>query len=221
MLNFSRSEDEAGATAKAMAGLGSEGVPMRADVSDDAQVRALMAAIGERFGRLDVLVNNAGTTAFIPYPDLDAVTDEVWDRLLGVNVKGAFNCSRAAAGRLREARGAIVNVSSIAGLRAIGSSIPYGVSKAALTHLTRSLAMVLAPEVRVNAVVPGIVATRWFRRGFGEEAAMAQEEAAAGTTPLAGVATADHVAQAVMGLIGADFVTGETLIVDGGRHLAY
>jgi NAD(P)-dependent dehydrogenase (short-subunit alcohol dehydrogenase family) len=174
-----------------------------------------------RFGRLDVLVNNAGTTRFIPQADLDALTDEVWDELLAVNLKGPFYCARAAAAALKRARGAIVNVASIAGTRATGSSIAYGVSKAALLQLTRNLAVALAPEVRVNSVSPGLVSTRWFRLPFGAEAAATQEERLAAGTPLAAVATAEHVAQAVMGFLGSDFVTGEGLIVDGGRHITY
>src|SRR5262249_11686134 len=127
----------------------------------------------------------------------------------------------AAAPALKEARGAIVNVASIAGTRASGSSIVYGVSKAGVLQLTRNLAMALAPEVRVNAVAPGLVATRWFRNAFGEESPAAQEVRMAAATRLGRVAAAEHVAQAVMGFLAADLVTGEVLVVDGGRHLAY
>jgi 3-oxoacyl-[acyl-carrier protein] reductase len=221
VVNYSRSAEEAEATAAALRELGCEGVPHQASVADDAAVRAMVAETVTRFGRLDVLVNNAGTTRFIPQRDLDALTDEVWDEILSVNLKGTFYCCRAAAPALREARGAIVNVSSIAALRASGSSIPYGVSKAAILQLTRGLAGALAPEVRVNAVAPGLVATRWFRSAMGEEAAASQEARLAELTPLRQVATAEHVAQAVMGFLGADQVTGETLLVDGGRHVMY
>jgi 3-oxoacyl-[acyl-carrier protein] reductase len=221
VVNYSRSGDDAVATAAALEQLGCEAVPHQASVADDAAVRAMVSAAVSRFGRLDVLVNNAGTTRFIAFPDLEALTDEVWDEILGVNLKGAFHCSRAAAPALRSARGAIVNVASIAGIRATGSSIVYGVSKAGLIQLTRGLAVALAPEVRVNAVAPGLVATRWFRQPFGEEAAAAQEERTAAATPLREVATADHVAQAVMGFLGSDLVTGECVVVDGGRHLTY
>jgi 3-oxoacyl-[acyl-carrier protein] reductase len=221
VVNYSRSAEDAEATAAALGELGCEGVPHRASVADDAAVRAMVADTVSRFGRLDVLVNNAGTTRIIAPADLDAVTDEVWDEIVSVNLKGTFHCSRAAAPALRQARGAIVNVASIAGLRASGSSIPYGVSKAAVLQLTRNLALALAPEVRVNAVAPGLVATRWFRQVVGEEAAANQEQRLASTTPLEQVATAEHVAQAVMGFLGADQVSGETLVVDGGRHVTY
>jgi 3-oxoacyl-[acyl-carrier protein] reductase len=221
VVNYSRSAEDAGATAAALAGLGCEGVPRQASVADEDAVKAMIADTVSRFGRLDVLVNNAGTTRFIPHPDLDALTREVWDEVLSVNLLGTFFCSRAAAQALKESRGAIVNVASIAGTRASGSSIVYGVSKAAVLQLTRNLAVALAPEVRVNAVAPGLVATRWFRNAFGEEAATAQEERLAAGTPSGRVSTAEDVAQAVMGFLGADQVSGETLVVDGGRHVAY
>ena len=221
VVNYSRSRADSEATAAALRELGCEGVPCRASVADEAAVKAMVAETVSRFGRLDVLVNNAGTTRFIPQPDLDALTEEVWDEVLAVNLKGTFYCCRAAAPALKEARGTIVNVASIAGTRASGSSIVYGVSKAAVMQLTRNLAFALAPEVRVNAVAPGLVATRWFRNAFGEEAAAAQEERLATVTPLGQVATPEHVAQAVMGLVAADQVTGEVLVVDGGRHVVY
>jgi 3-oxoacyl-[acyl-carrier protein] reductase len=221
VVNYSRSREDAEAAAEALRELGCQGIPHQASVADEPAVLAMVAETVSRFGQLDVLVNNAGTTRFIPQPDLDALTDEIWDELISVNVKGTFYASRAAAPALKQARGAIVNVASIAGTRANGSSIVYGVSKAAVLQLTRNLALALAPEVRVNAVAPGLVATRWFRQAFGEEATTVQEERNAAGTPLGRVATAEHVAQAVMGLLASDHVTGETLIVDGGRHVIY
>jgi NAD(P)-dependent dehydrogenase (short-subunit alcohol dehydrogenase family) len=221
IVNYSRSQGDAEATAAALGGLGCEGVPHRASVADDAAVRTMVEETVARFGRLDVLVNNAGTTRFISPTDLDALTDEVWDEVLDVNLKGTFYCSRASAPPLKRAGGAIVNVASIAGVRASGSSIVYGVSKAAVLQLTRNLALALAPEVRVNAVAPGMVSTRWFRTSLGDEIAASQEERIASGTPLGQVATADHVAQAVLALLAADHVSGETLVVDGGRHVTY
>ncbi|HEY4868099.1 MAG TPA: SDR family NAD(P)-dependent oxidoreductase [Candidatus Dormibacteraeota bacterium] len=221
VINYSRSQEEAEATATALGEMGVEGVPWRADVADERDVRDMVSGVVERLERLDVLVNNAGTTHFIPQRDLEALTDQVWDDILRVNLKGTFYCSRASAPHLRQAHGAIVNVTSIAGMRATGSSIAYGVSKAGVEQLTRNLALALAPEVRVNAVAPGQVATRWFRRPFGEQAADDLEQRRADSTPLRGVATPEHIAQAIMGLLAADFVTGQTLVVDGGASINY
>lgn len=220
-VNYSKSKDEAEATVAELTALGAEAIAIPANVGRDEQVTAMVGEVTKRFGRLDVVVNSAGTTRFIPFPDLDALTEEVWDDILGINLKGPFYVSRAAAAHLRTARGCIVNIASIAGLRGSGSSLAYGVSKAALMQLTRGLAVALAPDVRVNAVSPGLVATRWFRKGFGDDAAEAQETAVAATTPLRAVATAEHVAQAVMGMIRSDMVTGQFLVVDGGRNITY
>ncbi|MDQ1395243.1 MAG: ketoreductase, partial [Acidimicrobiaceae bacterium] len=135
---------------------------VQADVSDEAQARSLVDAAVERWGRLDILVNNAGTTTVIPHEDLDAVTDDVWHRILDVNVLGTWYVSRAAVGALRrDGGGTIINMTSLAGVRPTGSSIPYAVSKAALNHLTLLLANVLGPDIRVNAVAPGLVDTPW------------------------------------------------------------
>jgi NAD(P)-dependent dehydrogenase (short-subunit alcohol dehydrogenase family) len=201
--------------------LGSEAIAHNADISDEAAVSAMIAAATERFGRLDVLVNNAGTTHFIPHPDLDALTEAVWDDILGVNLKGTFYCCRAAAPELRKTKGAIVNVASIAGHRGTGSSVAYAVSKAAVLQLTRSLAIALAPDVRVNSVSPGLVSTRWFRKHFGDEAGEKQEASFATATPLGAIANPDHVAQAVMSFIENDIITGQDLVVDGGKNAAY
>ncbi len=221
VVGYSRSAQEADRTAEEIRGLGCDAVAHRANVASDAECREMVRSAVERFGRLDVLVNNAGTTRFIARHDLEAVTEEAWDSIFAVNVKGTFQCSRAAAPELRRTRGAIVNVASIAGWRAAGSSIPYGASKAALVQLTRNLAEALAPEVRVNSVSPGLVKTRWFRQPFGDEAANLQEALMAAATPLAEVAGPEHVAEAVRGLLLMDMVTGENVIVDGGAHLLY
>ncbi len=221
VVNYSRSRDDAEDTVRDLQALGCEGLAFEADVARDADARAMMARAAGRFGRLDVLVNNAGTTRYIDFPDLDAVTDEVWQAILGVNLLGAFYCSRAAAPLLRSARGAIVNVASTSGHLAEGSSLPYCVSKAALIHLSRTLAIALAPEVRVNSVSPGQVVTRWTRVRKGEDAAAAIEAEAAARTPMRDCARPEHVAEAVLGLIRSDFVTGQDLVVDGGRSAAY
>jgi len=220
-VNYSRSAEDAENTARELIDLGCEGIAHRADVAVDSDCREMVEAVVRRFGRLDVLVNNAGTTHHIPHRDLESLTDQVWSDILGVNLRGSFHCARAAGPELKKTRGAIVNVASIAAWRASGSSIVYGVSKAGLVQLTRNLAIALAPEVRVNSVSPGLVATRWFRQKYGDEAADAQEQFMAAHTPLGEIATPDHVAQAVIGLLGMDLVTGENLIVDGGVHVAY
>lgn len=220
VINYSRSDKDARATAAEIVVLGPDAMAHKADISNDTQVRAMVAALMERYGRLDVLINNAGTTRFIPHPDLEALTDEVWDDIFKVNVKGTFYCCRAAAPELRKTGGAIVNIASIAGHRGTGSSIAYAISKAGVLQLTRGLAVALAPEVRVNSVSPGLVSTRWLRQ-FDAKAADAQEESLAATTPIGAIATADHVAQAVMALVENDMLTGQDVVVDGGRNILY
>jgi 3-oxoacyl-[acyl-carrier protein] reductase len=221
VVNYSRSEAEAKATADEVVSLGAEATPHQADVADEAAVKRMVALTIERDGRLDVLVNSAGITHFIPHPDLDALTDAVWDEILGVNLKGTFYCCRASAAALREAHGAIVNVASIAGHRASGSSIAYAVSKAGIIQLTRALAAALAPDVRVNSVSPGLVATRWVRQRFGDDAALAQEESFVATTPLQRIASPDDVARAIVGLLENDVITGQDLVIDGGKNIQY
>jgi NAD(P)-dependent dehydrogenase (short-subunit alcohol dehydrogenase family) len=221
VVNYSRSEGDAQATAGELGALGSEGMVHKADVSDESAVRAMIATTTDRFGRLDVLVNNAGTTHFIAHPDLEALTEEVWNDIFSVNLKGTFYCCRAAAPELQKTKGAIVNIASIAGHRGTGSSIAYAVSKAAVLQLTRSLAVALAPDVRVNSVSPGLVSTRWFRQLFGDDAADAQETSLAATTPLTAIANPDHIALAVMALVENDMITGQDLVVDGGKNILY
>ncbi len=221
VVNFSRSAEDAQATTAELGALGVEALAHRADVADEAAVKAMTSATMDRYGRLDVLVNNAGTTHFIPHPDLDGLTEEVWNEILSVNLKGTFYCCRAAAPELRKAKGAIVNIASIAGHLGTGSSIAYAVSKAGVLQLTRALAIALAPDVRVNSVSPGLVSTRWFRSRFGEDANDALEASFATNTPLGMIANPDHVAQAVMAFLENDLVTGQDLVVDGGKNVKY
>ncbi|SEG90859.1 3-oxoacyl-[acyl-carrier protein] reductase [Nonomuraea solani] len=221
VVNYSRSSEAAQATVARLESLGCKAEAMAADVSDDAAVRRMAERVRAAYGRVDALVCNAGTTAWVPFPDLDGLTDEVWRDIMGVNLMGAFYCARAFAPDLKAARGAIVNVASIAGLLATGSSMAYGVSKAALLQLTKDLAVALGPDVRVNAVAPGLVATRWHIDRVGEQvfADMAAKEEA--KAPLRRTARPEHIAQMVTALLEADMVTGEILVGDGGRHLGY
>ena len=163
---------------------------------------------------MDILVNNAGATRFVALDDLEGVTDPDWDQAIDVNVKGTFHCSRAAIPRMRETGGGvIVNVASIAGMIGLGSSIPYCVSKAGIISITRSLALTQAPDIRVNAVAPGVVDTRWV---VGHEAFVEKGREA---TPLKRVAAPEDVAATILGLVLSEFVTGQTVVVDGGRTL--
>lgn len=220
-VNYSRSRQEAEETAAELAKSGCDAWAIQADVGDEKAVKKMVAEVVSRHDRLDILVNNAGTTRFIDLPDLDALGEDVWDAILDVNLMGSFWCSREAAPHLKKARGCIVNVGSIAGFRGAGSSLPYGVSKAAITQLSRNLAVALAPEVRVNTVSPGQVVSRWWRIGKGEEVAEQVEAASAAKTPLGRNATPEDVAQAVMAFIDMDMVTGQYLLVDGGRSVTY
>ncbi|HZU17901.1 MAG TPA: SDR family oxidoreductase [Candidatus Dormibacteraeota bacterium] len=221
VVNYAHSQQEAQATAECLSGLGCEGLAWRADVTSETEVARMVDEAIRRWRRLDILINCAGTTRIIDFKDLDAATDEIWDEVLEVNVKGAFRCVRLAAPHLRSTRGAIVNVGSTAGIRASGSSIPYAVSKAALHHLTRTLALALAPHVRANAIAPGTTRTRWYRSRIGDREADDEEQAASEATPLQGVASPADCAHMVIALLSSDWVTGQVVVVDGGRHLRY
>jgi 3-oxoacyl-[acyl-carrier protein] reductase len=219
-VNYSRSREAAEDVAARAEAAGSKAIAVRADVSQDAECRRLVAETLRAFGRLDVLVNNAGTTVFVPHADLERVADEDWDRILAVNLKGPFYCSRAARAALAaDGGGQIVMTSSVAGLIGTGSSIPYCASKAALNNLVVTLARALAPAIRVNAVAPGFIEGDWLRQGLGpayEPVKKAIEARAA----MHRVCTPDDVAQAILALVtGSDLVTGQVLPVEGGMLL--
>jgi ketoreductase RED2 len=191
-----------------------DAVYVRGDIGDPATATALIAAAQERWGRLDGLVNNAGVTIDVPMPDIEAVTAEHWDKVLRTNVIGTFLVSQAALPLLRQAGdGWIVNVTSLAGVRQTGSSLPYAVSKAALNHLTTILAKHAEGGVRVNAVAPGLVATPWTKDWHERKAGVEL------VAPLHRVATAEDIAEACLGLIATPYATGQTLVVDGGLGL--
>lgn len=221
VINYRSAKEDAEQLASEVRRIGPKALCVRADVKNDGQVRGMVQQVREQFGRLDVLVNNAGITHWVPISDLEGLTDAVWDDILDVNVKGAFRCTRAAAPLLSEAEGMVVNVSSISGIIAPAtmSSLAYGTAKAALIYLTRSLAVALAPKVRVNAVAPAFTDTKWMREHYGGEYDETVAKAAA-SFPLQRIATPDDVAAAIVGLVtGGDFITGQTLIVDGGLGL--
>jgi 3-oxoacyl-[acyl-carrier protein] reductase len=220
VINYNRSQKDAEETAEGISALGVEGVPYRADVGDEEQVKKMVGDTVERFGRLDVLVNNAGTTRYT-FMDLDKQTEDLWREVVDTNLKGTLYCTRAAGPHLRKAHGAVVNVASIAGYRASGSSVTYGISKAGVIQLTRASAIALAPEVRVNSVSPGQVMTRWAREKVSPEFAEETEARIAASTPLKGCASPQHVAQAVMAFLAMDFVTGQDIVVDGGKNITY
>ena len=217
VVNYSRSAEEAEKTAAEVSALGVKAIACQADVSDDAAVRAMVDAAVKELGRLDILVNNAGVTTFVPHADLEKVSEDDWDRILAVNVKGTFFCTRAATPALKASgNGEVINVSSVAGVAATGSSIPYCASKAAVNNMTISLARVLAPEVRVNAVAPGAIQGRWLKGGMGDAYDTIMQGIAA-RVPLGATCTPDDVADAILGLItGSDLVTGQVLVCDGG-----
>jgi NAD(P)-dependent dehydrogenase (short-subunit alcohol dehydrogenase family) len=221
-VNYRKSSEAAQELAAELERVGVQAVAVQANVQSDPQVRSMIEQVRGKFGRLDILINNAGITHWVNLTDLEGLTDQIWDEILDVNVKGAFRCARAAAPMLAEHEGMVVNVSSISGVLAPPtlSSLPYGTAKAALIYLTKGLAAALAPRVRVNCVAPAFTDTPWMSEHFGAAYPEAIAKASAGF-PLQRIATADEVAAAVLGLIsGGDFVTGQTLIVDGGLSLS-
>lgn len=214
VVNSARSAREGRALAAGLA----DGVYVQGDVADPADARRIVDTAVEACGRLDILVNNAGTTRFIPLADLEAADAGVWRDIFDVNVFGVWQLTTAAVPHLRKSdAAAIVNISSVSATRALGSSIPYAVSKAALNHLTRLLAAQLGPGIRVNAVAPGLIDTPWY-----EEAERVWEDSRdwiTQHTPLRRVGTPEDVAEAVLYLTRAAYTTGDVLTVDGGRHI--
>jgi 3-oxoacyl-[acyl-carrier protein] reductase len=214
-INYSRSAERAKRTLDELAGIGGEHHMVAADVSDDEAVRGLVR-VAARGGRLDALVNNAGTTSETPPGDLAGIDLDDWDRVFRVNVRGLVQVTRAAAPHLRASGGSVVNVASIVGLRPGPQPLAYAASKAAVVSLTRTLSRVLAPEVRVNAVAPGWIAGEWMERTLGGDYEGLMERRAR-QTPMKGNVTLDHVAESVHALLTTHpFVTGEVVVIDGG-----
>ena len=221
VVNYFHGADAANEIVAGIRSNGGLAIAVEADLRDNADCQRLIQSAVDEFGALHILVNNGAMTYFIPHDDLDAVTDEVWDDVLGANLRGLFNCSRAAAPHMRAAgEGAIVNVSSVAGDGGGGSCIPYAASKAAVNVITKSLARVLGPEIRINTIAPGFIEGRWLRGGLGEATYEAGRTRLTATAPLRGVATPQLCADAILALIERNtFVTGQTITVDGGATL--
>ena len=222
VLNYTKSETEARETEAACRAAGGDTRLLRADVADDGDCRRLADAALEAWGRIDALVNNAGVTRFAAHDDLEALSAVDFHRIYGVNVVGAFQMVRACAPAMKkQGRGAVVNVSSIAGVTGMGSSIAYAASKAALNSITVTLARALGPEIRVNAVCPGMIEGRWLREGLGDERYEATRDRYRKNAPLRRIAQPDDIAETVVWLVeGAPLVTGELLLVDAGMHVA-
>ncbi|MFN0071934.1 MAG: SDR family NAD(P)-dependent oxidoreductase [Chloroflexota bacterium] len=214
VVNYSRSRDDALQTVQDLETLGARAVAIQADVSRPDEARRLVRETLDAFGRINALVNNAARTAIVPMADLDGMDDDEWDAIMGLNVKTPWVLARAASPALRSERGCILNVASISGLRPAGSSLAYCVSKAALLHLTRCLAVAMAPDVRVNAVAPGFMPTRWGRR-FGDAAL----EAIAAESALERLVPTEDAARVALELIRNESITGETIVVDAGLTL--
>ena len=214
-VNYRASKDEAEAVARRINDAGGEAVAVQASVADEDQVKAMMEGVFERWGRLDVLVNNAGWSKVTPHADLDALTDEIWDRTLDTNLRGVFYCVRQAVPLMRRnGGGSIVSNSSSSAFHAGGSSIVYAASKAAVVAMTKSLARALAPDIRVNSFAPGLVKTRFA--GWPEEAFDKGRD----SSPLARIASVEEIASTALFLAAdATAMTGETLVVDCGRSV--
>ena len=216
VVNYSKSKDQAEQVLKKCPGA----IAVQADVGDDEQCRKLVKSALDKWGRVDALVNNAGTTKFVKHADLDGLTAEDFLRIYRLNVVGPFQMARACAPALKANKGAVVNVSSVASLLGTGSSIAYAASKSALNSMTYSLARVLGPEVRVNAVCPGYVDTPWQHNALGMDKARQAAEHYSAMVPLKDYARPEDIADTIVWLIeGARQTTGETIFVDGGMHI--
>ena len=226
MINYSSSQKEAEETADLCRSAGGDVVVVQGDVSRDEDCRKIAAA-AEPWGRLDVLINNAGVTKHVPHGDLDGLSSEDFQRLFGVNTIGPFQMVRATRSLLEAAAkesgraSSVVNVSSVAGISGIGSSVAYAASKGALNTITYSLARALAPLIRVNTVCPGYIDTPWFTKGRGVEGAAKVRDAVVSKVPLKRASTAQDVANLVYFLATpqSSNMTGEVMRIDAGAHL--
>lgn len=215
LVNYRASKEAAHEVVEEIERAGGVAVAFAGDVQRDEQVRAMVASVEERWGRLDVLVNNAGWSKVTPHWKLEELTDEIWDRTLNTNLRGAFYCCRAAVPLMqRDGGGSIINNASASAYSAAGSSIVYSASKAAMVNMTKSLARALAPDIRVNAIAPGLVHTRFA--GWPEEAF----EQGRMNSPLGRIASVEDVAETVLFLAAdAKAITSETILVDCGATM--
>ena len=220
LINYSKSEAEARQSEAACRAAGADTLLLRGDVAQDADCKALAQGAMGRWGRIDALVNNAGISTFSGAANWDALDAQTFQRIIGVNAVGMFQMVRACAPHLKAVQGAIVNVSSVAGSLGIGSSVPYIASKGAVNSMTLHLARVLAPEVRVNAVCPGMITSRWFVDGLGQAGFEKVKALTEQNTALGRASSPEDVADAIVWLIdGARTMTGELLLLDAGLHL--
>jgi 3-oxoacyl-[acyl-carrier protein] reductase len=214
-VNYARSQQEAEETVEEIKTLGGKARAIQADVARPAEIKRMVEEVAESYGRLDILINNAGITKFVPFPDLDGLQEEDWDQMLAVNTKAPFFAARAAAPIMRKnGGGVVINTASIAGIDTKGSSLAYCASKAAMLHLTRGLALALAPDIRVNAVAPGLLLTRWGLK-FGAERIRQFEE----MTPLKKATGILDTAAVYLMLTRNESMTGQVIVVDGGITL--
>lgn len=222
-VNYTKSLKEAEETLAAVKAKGADGMLAQGDVGNDGDCRRIASQVMAKWGRIDILVNNAGATVFADHANLDGLTADDFVRIYKINVVGAFQMIRACTPHLRASGfGRVVNVSSVAGVLGVGSSVAYAASKGALNTMTLSLARALAPEIRVNAVCPGFVGTRWFSDRFDADTYTRIVEHNKQSTPLQRAGTPEDIAEAVAFFCGegAKHITGELLLADAGHHLA-
>ena len=221
VINYAHNEAGARQTQEACESFGVETTVVQADVADDAACRHLASVAEERWGRIDALVNNAGTTKFCAHDDLEGLDKADFLDIYSVNTVGPYQMARAVTPHMRRGgRGSIVNVASIAGVMGVGSSIAYAASKGALITLGLSLARILGPEIRVNTICPGFIQGDWLEQGMGAETYARSKAHLEATTPLRLTTTPDTIADGILYFLErADVVTGETLMLDGGFHL--
>ncbi len=221
VINYSRSYAAAQKAAGDCESLGAETLVYQANVAVDADCRGIVNGALKKWGRIDALINNAGTTKFVPHHQLDGLEKDDFFDLYGVNVVGPYQMVRACEQALRASGdAAVVNLASIAGLHGIGSSIAYAASKGALLTMTKSLARVMGPQIRVNAVCPGFIQGEWLEKGMGSEDYQKLKDHLETTAPLQATCTAENVAESIVNFIdGHSIVTGQAIILDGGQHL--